>query len=94
MSGNRSGLSENGPLVAGCGWGRSDTQGFAIRFHWGRVLGKMGLVVYTLGGALCQRGEPVTQPALCWMVGCAFVPDTGDGESGYVERRLQHLQPV
>lgn len=55
---------------------------------------KMGLVFYTLGGASCQRSEPVTQPALCWMAGRAFVPDTGDDESGYVERRFQHLHPV
>ena len=41
---------------------------------------------------LCQRSEPVTQPALCWMAGCAFVPDTGDDKSGYVERRFQDLQ--
>ena len=43
---------------------------------------------------LCQRSEPVTEPALCWMVGSPVMPDTGDGEAGYVEWRFQHLHPV
>lgn len=60
----------------------------------GSCFGKMGLVFYTLGGTSCQRSEPVTQPALCWMVGRAFVPDTGDDEPWNVERRFQNLHPV
>lgn len=60
------------------------------------LLGGVGEFVEPIGfgGGSCQRSEPITQPALCWMVGRAFVPDSGDGKAGDVERRLQHLQPV